>query len=176
MGVTKITAIDLKKIPGLEKYSPRRVIPFVVMPDGTSLLEFGAILMFVLETFDKDNKFHPPIGHPSRPKFFQGLLFVATEAFKTVVPVFQLCFGKKHDERDEEKLKPAKKKFVNDVIGHLEKELKSDYYTGEFSAVDIMFAYVLTLADMTQEGLITGKTLEYFQRLRERSSYSKVYS
>ncbi|PXF40681.1 hypothetical protein BWQ96_06730 [Gracilariopsis chorda] len=176
MGVTTIAAADLKKVPGLEKYSPRRVIPFVVMPDGSSLLEFGAIVMYILETYDKSHKFHPTIGHRNRAKFFQGLFFVATEAYKAVVPVFLLCFNMKHHDRDQEKLKPAKKKFTEDVIGHLEKELNYDYYMGEFSAIDIMFTYVLTLADMVQEDLVTGKAQEYLQRLHTRESYSKVYS
>ena len=180
VAVKEISDVDLKKHPSIPAYSPRRVVPFLVFPDGSVLLESVAIALYFCETLDKDNKIHPPVGHPNRPLFLQGVVFAVVEGYKAVMECFVLCYRIDENKRDMEKLGPARDKFKKIFIAHLIKALdggKKKYYLGDkYSAADAMMSYILMTAEYCGCGMIEDEVVEkYHACMKERPSYSKAF-
>ena len=180
VAVEEVTMEKLKTDPAIAEVNPRQVLPFLRLPSGQTIVEAAAILMYLLENYDVDYKMHPAPRSKDRAKFFQGVVFGVAEGYKTVVPIFMLSFGKKREERDREKIEELKKKFDHTVIGHIKHEFSDgrDYYLGEqFSAVDMVFGYVLMTAAFADEDLLTDPIVKaYHDRLAARETYMALYS
>lgn len=180
LAVKEITQELLKGDAQVAVYSPRQVVPFLVNPDGSVVLEAGAILMHVLETFDSTHKLHPAPGHKDRPAFLQAVFFGLTEGYKLVMGVFHLCMRIEKKDREQDKLVLAKKKFEV-FMEHLIKQLdggKKAYYLGdEFSAADIIMGYILMTSEYCDEGLLENELVKaYHARLKSRNSYKKLFA
>lgn len=179
--VITLSPTELRTSPEIEFLSPRRVVPFVAFPDGTTLVEVGAIVLYLCETFDKEHKLHPARGDPNRTRFFQGVVYTVAEGYRAVTNVVEECFGKSQEERAHETLGPLMEKFNTVVVEHLVQELEEagrTYYLGEkFSVVDIMFGYILMTAEFADAGLLKNEVVKlYHQRLKERPAYMKLFS
>lgn len=178
VAVSALTAEQLKGDAQVAVYSPRRVVPFLVLPDGTSIVESAAILLHFLETFDTTHKLHPAPGHVDRPRFLQGVVFGVAEGYKTVMSVFLLCMNIKKEDRDQTNLVPAKKKFEDVFLKHLIQQLEGrEYYLGDqFSAADIVLGYILMTAEYVEEGLTEDPVVKaYHARLKARTTYQKLF-
>lgn len=160
--------------------TPRRVLPVLEFPDGSTMIESGAIVLYLLETFDKEGKLHPLPGAATRTKFLQAVVYVAAECYKASDRVFFLCFGIDKKARDQEKLKAACDAFRKVVTDHLLQEMghHQKYYLGDdFSAADVVFSYPLRFAEYCDCGLIEdGPVKDYFVRLKERDAYNLLYN
>lgn len=175
------TMQKLRTDPVLLRISPRRVLPVLVMPDGSVIVEAVAISLWLLETFDVSGKLHPRPGDPTRAKFLQGMVYAAAEGYKATMSIFMLCFMTAKNDRDKAKISEAKEKhWQRVVVEHLRQELQDgrDYYTGsEFTAVDIAFGYLLVCAETCDEDLISEDFLKaYNARLKKREAYKKLYT
>lgn len=179
--VIRVSHTELKTSPEIEFLSPRRVVPFIAFPDGTTLVEVGAIILYLCETFDKEHKLHPAPGDPNRIRFFQGVVYTVAEGYRAVTAVFEECFEKSQEERAHGKIGPLTQKFDTVVVEHLMLELEEagrTYYLGEkFSVVDVMFGYILMMAEFADAGLLKNEVVkQYHQRLKERPAYKKLFS
>lgn len=177
--VKKITEEDLRHGSDMVMVSPRRRVPALALPNGDVILEVGAIVLWILERFDKQHKLHAGIGDPKRAKMLQAIFYVMTECYSRNIRVFELCFRIEKKDRDEEKLAVVKAEYEEVVNDHLELELKSgkEYYLGEnYSVADIMFSYILMCADYYDCGLVDrGVIADYFGRIGARETFRKLY-
>lgn len=182
-----ITPEDLRSGTEILEVSPRRVVPALALPDGTSITEVGAIVLYLLETFDVSGKLHPLVGDARRPRFLQAMFYVVSECYKAAFEVFLLCFRVEpkleridRNERDEQLWKAATAKFQKVVIDHLAREIgdgNRKYYLGDsLSAADFMFGYILMWVDSCDEGLVDRKVVkEYYDRLKTRPFHRQLY-
>lgn len=181
VAVVELSPQQLKTDPQTAVYSPRRVLPFLVFPDGRAVVESAAIVLHLCETYDTAHALHPAPAHPHRPRFLQAVVFAVAEGYKTAMPVFALCYHVKKEQRDRAKLAPLKDTFTNVFMAHLVHELqqgKRTYYLGDsFSAADIVMGYILMTAEYLDEDLIQDPTVKaYHARLKDRPSYQKLFS
>jgi len=63
--------------------NPQRKIPALVCPDGNTITESVAIILWLLETHP-DNQLLPEIGNPDRSQALRWLIFIATEIYPIV--------------------------------------------------------------------------------------------
>lgn len=185
--IKSITVAELRTSEEILQVSPRRVVPVLALPDGTAIGEVGAIVLYLLETFDESGKLHPLRGDPNRPRFLQASFYIVSECYKAAFEVFLMCFRVQPTkeridpkERDEGKWKKATEKFRKVVIEHLVTELKDggrQFYLGDrLSAADFMFGYILMWVDSCGEGLLDHKVVkEYYDRLKARPIHRQLY-
>lgn len=181
--VKALTAEVQQKDPEFQKISHRRKVPAVHFPDGTSIVEAGAIVFYMLERFDKEGKLHPlpTDGHSvDRARFLQGIVYAVTEGYKTAMVLFFLCYNIEKKDRDQTKLEAAKDTCRVAIIDHLLKELKQGqrkYYLGDkFSAADIMMGYMLMTMNYCDCGMMDNEIInEYFGRLTCRPAYKTLF-
>lgn len=172
---------ELRTSSEIEFLSPRRVVPFIAFPDGTTLMEVGAIVLYICETFDKEYKLHPGPGDPNRIRFFQGVVYSVAEAYHIVTEIIRETFGKSKEEWVQERLEPLLRKYESVVVEHLMLELEEAgraYYLGDkFSVVDIMFGYVLITAKCVDAGLLDNDVVrQYHERIMERPACKQLFS
>lgn len=185
--IKTISSDELRAGSLILEVSPRRVVPAIALPDGTSITEVGAIVLYMLETFDTSGKLHPLIGDVRRPRFLQAMFYVVSECYKAAFQVFLLCFRIDpkferidREERDEQCWKAATDKFRAVVINHLVREIgdgRRKYYLGNsLSAADFMFGYILMWVDSCDEGLLDHEVVkQYYGRLKERPLHKELY-
>lgn len=177
--IKQITEGDLRQGSDMPKISPRRKVPALALPDGSVILEAGAIVMWILERFDKQNKLHARVGDEKRAKMFQAIFYVMTECYRSSLKVYDVCFRIDKKDRDQEKLAVVKAEFEEVVNDHLVMELGTSggYYLGEeFSVADVMFSYVLMCGDYFDCGLVERDIIaDYFQKISTRKAYRQLY-
>lgn len=176
--IKQITEEDLHESPDVEHISPRRVVPVMALPDGGSVVEVGAIVMYLLERFDKDHKLHLPLGDADRARMFQGMFYALTECYRRGVTVYTLCVENKPEDIDQEKLGAAIEDYKKIVVQHLAKELKGKkYYAGDrFTVADIMFGYILMLGEYLDIGLIEDPVVqEYHASIKQRPAFLQPF-
>lgn len=181
LDVITITEAQLRTSSEIEFLSPRRLVPFIAFPDGSVLLELGAIVLYMCETFDTEHTLHPAPGDPRRPRFFQGVVYAVAEAYRAVMDVFRETVGKADNGINKPVVAKLRDRFYTVVVEHLVLELEEQgrmYYLGdEFSAVDILFGYILMTAKCTDAGLLENEFVrEYHDRIVERPAYKELLS
>lgn len=187
LSIKTITDSDLRKGTEILSVSPRRVVPVLQFPSGEVICEVGAIVLHLLETYDKSGKLHPLPGQKNRAKFLQGIVYVVAEGYRAGMDLFMLCCdagseGHKmlpKEERDRVKVDEAKKKFIDVVIKHLDREMgDSEFYLGdEVSATDIAFSYLLMCAEYIDEGLLeeSDKVNEWYAKMKAREAFVTLF-
>ena len=182
IAVVSITQEQLKTDPTIAKLSPRKVLPVLAYPDGTTILEAGAILLHFLEKFDKEYKLHPSPSSPLRAKFLQHIFYVVSEAYAAVVAVFGVSFSTPKEKRDRAVVDPLMEKYNTKVVKYLERELeygKRPYLLGdEFSAADIAFGYIIMTASFCngEDTLVSEVAKKYHERCSQRELYGKLFN
>jgi glutathione S-transferase len=170
----------LSKDPTLLRLSPRKVVPVLALPDGSTICESAAISLYLCETFDQAATMHPAVGAPTRAKFLQGVVYCAAEGYRATMNVFFECYQIEKKNRNYEAIATHKDKFQKIVVDHLVREMADGrpYYLGDqMSLCDIMFGYLLMTAATTEENLLTNDVVnQYFARLASRPSYKKCFA
>ena len=170
--------------PEFLKLSPNHKIPVVELPDGTPLLESGAIALYILEKFDHKGELHVLASDTGnavkRAKILQGMFYAVAECYAASMGVFMLCHKIEKKDRDEKKLDVAKANFRKVVFDHLLKELKNgenDFYAGnQFTVADIMMGYMIMCAEYCDCELMDNAVINsYNERLKGRDSYTSVF-
>lgn len=179
--VKTITTKDLRESDWYGKISNRRVVPTMSMPDGSVMCEAGAIVLYLLETYDKAGSLHPLPGSPNRAKFLQGVLYTVTECYHAITELYETTGFIPKEKQDPEKVKKAVDRVQKIVLDHLKVEMengKKDYYLGEqFSAVDVMMGYPLMCAHCCGDGMIQKDPAmnAYYERISKREPYKQMY-
>ena len=135
--------------------------------------------MYILETYDKQGILHPHVGEPMRGKFLQGMFYAAAEAFPVCSAHFNLVMKEKCT--DEKTVKESKDKVATVIHAHLKREVeahKGEFYLGDkFTAVDLMFSYVLMCLEYCQGMMDDNEVVaNYFKTLKCRESYAPFYT
>lgn len=177
LAIKEMSIDELRNEPGLETITPRRIVPVMALPDKTSILECGAIIMHILEKFDSRGRMHPLANDSRRPLFLQGM-FYASNAYHTLRLVIIHSDGDSKGQKEKLEVAIAECKRV--IVEHLEWVLengKGRFYIGDqFSAVDVMFGYLF----MCWEQCLavdygSEKVKKYVDRLKVRRSYQHLY-
>ncbi len=182
VAVVPVSHAQLASDPTLAEISPRHVVPVLAYPDGTTIVESGAILLHLLEKFDTERKLHPAPNSPLRAKFLQHLFYVAAEALSVVIGLYYVTRTPK-EKRDRADVEPLMKKYNTVVIEYLERELdhgKRPYLLGEeFTAADMAFGYVVMTAafcdgEEGEDTLVNEVVKSYHIRCSQHESFDKL--
>ena len=157
-------------------------MPVLHFPDGSSIVEGGAIILHLLECFDKKGVLHPLPGSLKRPKFLQGILFAFAEAHRACLRYVHTCVKFEDGEhrlleaheRDEELVQERRRTFENVVVAHFERELGEFYLGDQMSAVDFCFAWVFYTVQFVGYEL-ADSIRQWLERVKATESYKKVY-
>lgn len=154
---------DLKVIHPLGK-SP------VIDHDGLVISETGAITSYLLEVFDKEQRFSPPRSDLAAwAKFTQWLHYPEGSVFGPLLMRMQMLrSGEKHSTMD-----PFSIKEVALHLGHISEQLgDNEYILGDqFSAADFGISYVVSMADRLGELTPYQSLNDYLQRNKQRPAF-----
>jgi len=139
------------KSPQYLAKNPHGTVPTLELPDGQILFESGAIVMYLLDVYDKENKLTGPPGSVRRNTFL-NFNALAAEAEGVVVPYFlhTVLYPPQMQNKalaDECKAKwDAKIKGIYTKLLHGKAGKFADG-TDHFSALDVVVGYVLNIAN-----------------------------
>lgn len=179
--------MKLHQIPELGNLMPvRRCLPLLVLPDGTTMVESAAIVLYFVNRYDKEGKIHPLL--PEKPTqeqvvqyshFYQGIIYAIVEVGKITDAAFEAVYNIKEEDRDVKKIEKIRKDWDTRVVGHLKHQMRDGrpYYLGEeYSAVDMMFAYQMVVARWLDFGLCTSDfEKKYSDNLYKMKTYRAIY-
>lgn len=175
--VETIAFPDLKK-PAHLKINPMGTSPaFTDKSTGVVMWESGAILTYLLETYDENCKYHPRIGSPQRAKFLQIQQYIIATVYPLVASLF-IHSLKPAEEQDDEYVESAMEKWRSILAPTLSKALADQpYFLGESpSAVDFVIAKPLN--NVKSLGMLeeTPSLTAHFDRISSLSSFAKAYA
>jgi glutathione S-transferase len=133
---------DLQK-PDYLARNPMGKVP--TLDDGeVRIFESGAIIEYLLETYDKDGRLAPKPGSPKRPQFLQWLHWAESTAMPSVSEFFQNSMLKPEADRIPQVVVEATQKIAK-WLGVLDKQLAGKPYVlgDDFSAADVALAYTV---------------------------------
>lgn len=176
--VTEISATDLAESKGIAQISPRNVVPALAMPDGSALLEVGAIVMYLLERYDERHALHLPLGHPDRPRMFQGMFYGLTECYRRGVTLYGLIVDTPLEQQDKDEIAEAAAEYKAILVDYLATELKGKqfYAAGQYTIADIIFAYLLMLGDCVGLELIKDTAVRgYLDKIKKKPAFIQPF-
>jgi len=157
---------DLKVIHPLGK-SP------VIDHDGLVISETGAITSYLLEVFDKEQRFSPPRSDVAAwAKYTQWLHYPEGSVFGPLLMRMQILrSGEKHPTID-----PFSTKEVALHLGHISNQLgENEFILGDkFSAADFGISYVVSMAERLGELAPYQSLNDYLQRNKQRPAFLRA--
>lgn len=179
-----------RQASGLAPDSLRRVHPLgkspVVVDEGRTLAESGAILEYLIETRGK-GRLAPPAGTPERLRYTYWMHYAEGSAMPPLL--LKLVFDRLSSPAVPLLIRPiagaiagkAKSSFIMPQIERhldfMEAELgKSTWFAGnEFTAADIQISFPIEAAE-ARAGLRSNrpKLMDFLKRIRERPAYRRA--
>ena len=159
--------------PELKAVHPLGKSP-VIEVEGQILAESGAIALYLLDTYDVDNRLGPPKDDPlAKAQWMQWLHYSEASAFAPLLIKLLLS-------RLEEK--PALFEMFSSAevalqLGYLQDQLgESDYLLGDrFQAPDIGATYIVDMAHRLNELSAYPKLAAYRERCRARPAFQRAF-
>ncbi|MGB0921621.1 MAG: glutathione S-transferase family protein [Alphaproteobacteria bacterium] len=144
--------VDFAAIQGAEykaNVHPLGRVPAVVLDDGSTMFESGAILNYLLET--NDNDLRPKAGDADHTAYLQWFDFAEATLVVPIGNVMQHSFIKPEDQRIPG-LVVQSAAAAKEALAVIDKEMAGrDWIAGDrFTAADIMTIYSVALAQMAQ--------------------------
>ncbi|MEM1248188.1 MAG: glutathione S-transferase family protein [Acidobacteriota bacterium] len=160
--------------PELREVHPLGKSP-VIVDEGRTIAESGAIATYLLEKYDPDHELSPPPSDRDRwVQFIQWLHYPEGSAFG---PLSLVLLSASSPEPMPQLVQDFATAEVKLHLDYIESALKErDYILGnEFSAADIGLGYIVALADRLQ--LIEGRETisAYLQRLQQRPAFQRAH-
>mmetsp|Transcript_54500 Transcript_54500/g.162856 ORF Transcript_54500/g.162856 Transcript_54500/m.162856 type:complete len:229 (-) Transcript_54500:489-1175(-) len=177
VNIETLTFPDLKK-PAHLAINPMGSSPAFKNTDNDIVMwESGAILTYLLETYDQGNKYHPAIGSPQRAKFLQIQQYLIATVYPFIAALF-IHTLKPEEEQDAKYVDSAKEKWRSLLAPTLSKALLGQpYFLGESpSAIDFVLAKPLN--NVNSLGMLeeTPSLKAHFERISSLPSFSKAYA
>lgn len=88
------------KSPAHRARHPLGLVPALVLPDGTTLVESAAITAYGAD-LNPDNGLAPPVGTPSRGRYMQWLTYGAATIYTTYMRMYQIYDYRVREGDDE---------------------------------------------------------------------------
>jgi len=140
-----------------------------------TVLESGAIIMYLLDKHDTEGRLSPLPGSRERALFYKFFFYSASTADHLLFQAYRLLYV--DDEEGSEEVERLKNSWDNDVAANFERELdENQFICGErFTAADIMIGWTLFMANLL--GWLEGhdQLREYLGRLSRRSAYQSSF-
>jgi len=148
------------------KINPNGVIP-AFQDDKVTLYESTAICYYLLDKYDKDDKFAGARGSKERANLYKLTAFAISTVDDAVVGYALNTMFLPEQMRNAQKAEESKKAFHDKVVPVLEKELGDQkYFNGDrFTAVDVVVGYILGVANRCQLLETHAKLKAYVERL-----------
>nr|WP_207184939.1 glutathione S-transferase [Rubrivivax gelatinosus] len=172
--------------PELKRVHPLGKSPVIVDRDIT-VAETGAIVEYLLDTYDSDGRLRPPAGSEARRRFTYWLHFAEGSAMPPLL--MKLVFDKVRSAPVPFFIKPIVKGIADKVTGSfiapniaaqqafMEAELSArPWFAGEgFSAADVMMSFPLEAA-AARAGLDARfpKLQDWLKRVHARPAYGRA--
>jgi glutathione S-transferase len=166
------------KAPEYVAKNAHGAVPTLELPDGQHLFESGAIIHYLLETYDKENKLTGPVGSAPRNTFLCYNAFAA-EAEGVAIPYFLHTVLYPPQMRSADAAADAKKKWDSKIQGFYSSLLhgKTGFANGtdHFSALDVVVGYTLAIA--ARGGLVTDpEILAYVGRVTAHPQFGPAHT
>ena len=170
----RMTREDLKNDGYLAK-NPLGLVP--TLEDGeTVVFESGAVVEYLLETYDSEHRFLPALGSPERAWTRAWLHWAEASASPPLSDYLAHTVVRPEPKRIREVAEDANKRLGR-VFDAIERALEGhDYIAGsEFSAADIMLGFTLHMSRML--GVLGDghpAALAYYERLAARPAFQRA--
>jgi len=152
------------KTPEYLKKNPNGGVPTLELPNGETIYESSALMLYLLDKYDPTNAMTGPPGSRARNQFLQYNAFMG-EVEECVIHYFlnTILFGERGDKA---LAKTEKENWDGHYKGILEKLIEGAGAgnfangTSSFSALDVAVGYAIALAN--RSGLCKGSPLEAY--------------
>ena len=147
----------------------------VIVDDGRTIAESGAIATYLLEVYDPDFRLSPrPSNRDDWVPFIQWLHYPEGSAF---APLSLVLLGTSAGEPLPQLVQDFADSEVDLHLTYMSNALEGKSYIlgDEFSAADVGLGYVVALADRL--GLIEDRPVlrDYLARLQQRPAFQRAY-
>lgn len=143
---------------------------------GVHMIESGAILEYLLETYGA-GRLAPPPGSKGRPEYLQWFHYGEATLARHVGEIVRHRFSQPESQRIPAAADDARRRF-RQALAFVESSLPARRHIigDEFTAADIMLSYGITMARVIGElPPESSNVAGYLERLKERPGYQKAW-
>lgn len=161
-------------------FQPAGAIMPTFTHDGFTIIESGAILLYLLEQFDRSHRFHPApsASAQQRARFNQWMFFAASTCDPLLMEAYIHSHVLPEEQRDAARVDMNLLKWQQAIAQRIVPQLsKGPFLCGDqFSGVDIMMGHTIHFAHTL--GWLEGHPLlcEYYERISKRWGFQSAYT
>jgi glutathione S-transferase len=168
---------DALQSPDYLKLHPLGQIP-VIQEHGMTMFESGAILEYLLEKHDQQNKLAPAPGTPERPEYLQWFHYGEASLARYITDIVRERFGTPQADQVPAIIAKAQARYRS-ALSVVDRALgEREFICGPtFTAADIMISYGIVMSKVIRELPPDFKHVAaYLERLKTRPAYDRAWS